>query len=94
MKNNHSGTQTNSIHVGDKIRLARTARKLSGRELAELVGLHYATISLFETGKQSPTVEQYEKIQAALGYRLESDAALAAFSFFLNGAAPSHEGTL
>ena len=74
------------IHVGDKIRLARTARRMSGRELGRLTEIHYATISLFETGHQSPTVEQYEKIQAVLGYKLESDAAQAAFSFFLNGA--------
>lgn len=73
------------IPVGDKIFLARSARKLSLRGLGELSGINYATINYFENGKQSPTIDQYEALQAALGLDLESDRARAAFSFFFNG---------
>lgn len=73
------------IPVSTKIFLARSARHLSLRQLEERTGINFTTIHYFETGKQSPTIEQYERIQAALGYDLESDAARAAFLFFLNG---------
>jgi len=76
------------IPVGKKIFLARSARKLSLRQLEGLTGLNHTSIYFFETGKQSPTIEQYEAIQAALGYDLESDLARAAFSFFFNGGNP------
>lgn len=80
----------NKIPVGAKIFLARSARRLSLRQLEDLTGINYASINYFENGKQSPTIEQYERIQAALGYDLESDVARAAFSFFFNGSTAPH----
>ena len=69
--------------VGEKIRLARNARKLTVRQFGEKLGFTGAWVSLTENGKLSITLDQYEQIQAALGYRFDTPEAEAAFAFFL-----------
>jgi len=69
--------------VGEKIRLARNARKLTVRQFGEKLGLTGAWVSLTENGKLRITLDQYEQIQAALGYRFDTPEAEAAFAFFL-----------
>jgi transcriptional regulator with XRE-family HTH domain len=76
---------SNSIPVGEKIRLARIARRVTVRELGEAIGVSYAYITLLEQGKYQVRLDQYEKIQAVLRYDFTSPEAQAAFSFFLNG---------
>lgn len=74
---------TNDIPEGEKIRLARCARRLSVRRLGEMVNLTGGSISLIEQGKVSLKVSQYNQLQAALGYDFNSPEAEAAFRFFL-----------
>lgn len=69
------------IQPAAKIRLARTARNFTLRDLAQRVKLSIGLLSLFESGREM-TPQQYSDIQAALGYDLESEAASAAFAFF------------
>lgn len=76
-----------TIHVGDKIRLARKARRMTVREFAEKLGLTYGWVSQIENGQISLKLDQYKAIQAVLGYNFETPEAEAAFSFFLNGGA-------
>lgn len=74
------------ITPGQKIQLARKARDVSGRQLAEKIGLSYSWVSLVENGLLPLTPEQYEQIQAVLGFRFDTPEADAAFSFFLGAA--------
>jgi transcriptional regulator with XRE-family HTH domain len=76
---------TKKIPAGDKIRLARCAKKLSVRQLGELIGMTGGSVSLIERGEVSLKIDQYERIQAALGYDFATAEAEAAFSYFLNG---------
>ena len=71
------------IPVGEKIRLARTAQKLTVCQFGEKIGLSYAWVSLVENGQIAIKLDQYEQIQAALGYRFDTPEAEAAFAFFL-----------
>lgn len=73
------------IHIGDKIRLARNARRMTVREFAAKLGLTYGWVSQIENGQISLKLDQYKQIQAVLGYNFDTPEAEAAFSFFLNG---------
>jgi transcriptional regulator with XRE-family HTH domain len=76
---------TNQIPVGQKIRLARNARRMTMRDLGAKLGRTYGWVVQIEQGEISLKLDDYEKIQAALGYRFDTPEAQAAFSFFLNG---------
>ena len=52
-----------------RLRLARTAKQLSQKALAELVGKHEVDISKYETGRSAPDAETKQKIAEALGHR-------------------------
>lgn len=78
-----------NIPVGEKIRLARNARRMTVRDFAARLGLTYGWVSQVENGQISLKLDDYEKIQAVLGYRFDTPEAQAAFSFFLNGQQPT-----
>lgn len=46
------------MSIGDNIRAARRARKMTQAELAEKVGLSRPTIALYEAGKRELTASQ------------------------------------
>jgi transcriptional regulator with XRE-family HTH domain len=52
--------------IGDRIRAARTGRKLSQEALAELVGLDRKTINRVEQGAHATSVDHLLLIAAAL----------------------------
>jgi transcriptional regulator with XRE-family HTH domain len=74
----------NNIPPGKKIRLARLARYMSTRQLAEMVGMTHGWVNQIERGELRIKVDMYERIQAALGYNFNTPEAEAAFAFFLN----------
>lgn len=53
--------------MGEKIRDARKASKLSQEEMAELVGVARGAVSSWENGKKTPGGKNLEKIASALG---------------------------
>lgn len=53
--------------VGRNIRLAREAKRLSQRQLAELIGSTRKSVGEWETGKHMPEVEAVYAIADALG---------------------------
>jgi transcriptional regulator with XRE-family HTH domain len=53
----------------NRMRELREYRRLSQAKLAAVTGIHPATISRIEGGVIAPTLEQAEKLAAALGTR-------------------------
>lgn len=56
--------------MSDTVVVLKMWRELAGlnqRELALLAGIHYTTISDYETGKTAPQVETVARVSAALG---------------------------
>jgi transcriptional regulator with XRE-family HTH domain len=56
--------------AGDTAHTLKFWREVAGlrqRKLADLAGLHYTTISGYETGKKSPQTETVRRVTAALG---------------------------
>jgi len=56
--------------IGDTARVLKMWREMSDlnqRELADLAGIHYTTISDYETGKTIPQTETIARVTAALG---------------------------
>lgn len=51
----------------DRLKEARTAKKLSQSKLAGLVGVHVTNISRYERGENKPTSEVLSKLAEALG---------------------------
>ena len=74
---------SNKITAGEKIRLARAARKLTVREFGKLLGMTGGWVSQIENGQLRLKLDQYEQIQAVLGFRFDTPEAEAAFSYFL-----------
>ena len=48
----------------------RLRKQLTQKELGELMGMGKSTLSLYENGKISPTVDQLEKYAKAFGMEL------------------------
>lgn len=55
--------------VGDRIREARKAKKMTQEKLAERIGVKRSVISKYENGLIDPTISQIEKIASALGIK-------------------------
>ena len=55
-----------SQQIGENVRTMRRLRGLNQTELADLTGVAQSTISLFESGKSSTTVDIFTRIAEAL----------------------------
>lgn len=60
------------MDTGKKIKLIRTFRGLTQKELGELAGIHEVAIRKYELGKNTPKQEQLRKIAAALNVNVNS----------------------
>lgn len=63
-------TYCGEYNFGELIKSQRVLRDYSIRELADLTGFSYASISRWESGKRVPSVESFNKIMTALGAEL------------------------
>lgn len=54
------------MNIGEKILLLRERKGISRKEFAEKLGVSLATITRYEKGDRSPSIEQLQKIAAAL----------------------------
>lgn len=66
--------------IGERLKAARTQRRLSLRELAQLASVSASLLSQIENGKANPSVESLYNIAAALGTPVTD--------LFLDAAAP------
>ena len=57
--------------MGDRLRAARRAKRLSLRDLAGRLGLSASLISQVETGRARPSVSTLYAITSALGISIE-----------------------
>jgi transcriptional regulator with XRE-family HTH domain len=57
----------NDMRVNEKIRQLREKLGITQKELAQKVGVDQTTISYYEAGKRSITVDMLQKIADALG---------------------------
>ena len=53
--------------IGDRLRQARKARRVSQLELAGRTGVAHSTVVRIERGQSNPTIETVEKVAEALG---------------------------
>ena len=59
------------ISIGERIRRWRESREeLSGAGLARAIGVTRQAIAMWESGKTEPTLQNVEKIAAAIGVSL------------------------
>jgi len=59
--------------IGEKIKIARTAKGYTQAQLAEIVSMHEKHISRIESGKSLPALENLVKIFKALDIELNSN---------------------
>lgn len=74
------------ISLATKIRLARAAKNLTQKSLADSTGIDPGQLSKYEKGL-TPTPENLDKIQSALGVNLSDPRFIQAASNFLAVAA-------
>jgi transcriptional regulator with XRE-family HTH domain len=55
------------MNIGEHIKLFRTNKNLSQKEVAATIGIDQAQYSRIESGKVEPTISSVEKIAEALG---------------------------
>ena len=60
------------MNTGKKIKLIRTFRGLTQKELGEACGIHEVAIRKYELGKNIPKPEQLRKIAEALNVNVNS----------------------
>ena len=60
------------MDTGKKIKLIRSFRGLTQKELGDLAGIHEVAIRKYELGKNTPKQEQLRKIAAALNVNVNS----------------------
>jgi len=58
-------------HIGERIRAARTYAGLTQRDLATAVGVSVRTVSLWETGRRTPSSRWVAAIADACGVGVE-----------------------
>ncbi len=67
--------------IGHQIRIARVAKGMQQKDLAEATGLKRTIISLIETGRVNPTDDELAKIRAILdGWSEEIEPAVRALA--------------
>jgi transcriptional regulator with XRE-family HTH domain len=71
------------MDFGTGLRVVRTARNMSQRQVYELTGIDPRYLSEMETGKILPSAEWDERIRQALGWTPAVDAALDALAVAL-----------
>jgi DNA-binding XRE family transcriptional regulator len=59
--------EVESMSIAEKVRYFRRSNAMLQEELAEAAGLSQATISLFETGANEPSIRSARKLARALG---------------------------
>ncbi len=52
------------LHVGDRIKMLRTQRGLTLKELGKDIGFNYSNLSKIERGQRKPTVEFLESLSS------------------------------
>ena len=66
--------------VHNRIAVMRTDRRISRRELAEALGIHYQTIGYLERGEYAPSLHLALRIAQYFGVPVESVFSLDEFS--------------
>lgn len=67
--------------IGRQIRIARVAKGMQQKDLAEATGLKRSVISLIETGRVNPTDDELQKIRTILaGWNAEIEPAVKALA--------------
>ena len=64
--------EVDAMYTGKKIKLIRTFRGLTQKELGEVCGIHEVAIRKYELGKNLPKPEQLRKIAEALNVNVNS----------------------
>ena len=64
--------EVGKMNTGKKIKLIRTFRGLTQKELGEACGIHEVAIRKYELGKNIPKPEQLRKIAEALNVNVNS----------------------
>jgi transcriptional regulator with XRE-family HTH domain len=82
------------MNYGRAVRVARAARKLSQKELAQQAGLDASYVSLIESERRVPTVAALRVLGKALGVPPHLMALLAAEEDDLSGLSPHQAGIL
>ena len=62
---NYIAQEVDKMNTGKKIKLIRTFRRLTQKELGDLAGIHEVAIRKYELGKNLPKPEQLRKIADA-----------------------------
>ena len=82
----------NSFH--ENMKIARKKKKMSQKDVAEIVGVAKSTFSLYESGNREPNIETIRKISRVLEispnelFRTEEDPSLIAAHFEGEGFTP------
>lgn len=61
------------MNAAQLLRSARRRAGLSTRELARRAGTSHATVSAYETGRKSPSIDTLDRLLRAAGFVLEGD---------------------
>jgi DNA-binding transcriptional regulator YiaG len=56
--------------ISDNIKKLREAAGMTQQDFAEIFGVSYASVSMWESGKRSPEMEQYKRSPIISMYRL------------------------
>ena len=65
--------------IGEKIKAARIAARMTQADLAKILGVAYQNIGQWESGKRNPKLDTIIKISEALGVRIEDLMGLETF---------------
>ncbi len=55
-----------ALHVGNEIKVARSVRGVTQKQLATAIGTKQSVVSAWESGKQLPTIASMTRISVAL----------------------------
>ena len=65
--------------IGEKIKAARIAARMTQADLAKILGVAYQNIGQWDSGKRNPKLDTIIKIAEALGVRIEDLMGLETF---------------